>query len=368
MNLLEHEAKHLLSKSGVPIPASTLITKTTTELPIPLPLVLKSQVPSGKRGKAGGVHIVTSEEEFRLHTERIFHLPIEGILPRALLAEELIPIEQELYLAILINRASRSIELLANSHGGIEIESLPQESFFRRQITLQTIDSVARELATYYRADNKANQLATLLRNLLICFTKNDATLLEINPLTITKQNTFIALDCKMTLDSSAAFRHQSWKSYSEQPTDANFVTLDPQGSVATIANGAGLAMATVDAVAAARLPVANFLDIGGGATVETISSALDRLALLPNVQAIIVNIFAGITRADHVAYAVIAAKKKYTSMPPLFIRLEGTNEQEARTLLSGAAINTYPDLSSAIRAAQQFLQKGSGRQGKIKQ
>jgi succinyl-CoA synthetase beta subunit len=183
------------------------------------------------------------------------------------------------------------------------------------------------------------------------CFTENDATLLEINPLILTKENQLVAGDCKMTLDDAAAFRHD-WP----LQTEVNFVTINEKGDTATIANGAGLAMATVDAAYDAGLQPANFLDIGGGASVETLLNAFKRILEYPKVKVIIINIFAGITRSDEVARAIIIAKQQLPILPKLYIRLAGTNQREAHALLNTSHIATEITLEACLQKAKEYI------------
>jgi succinyl-CoA synthetase beta subunit len=180
--------------------------------------------------------------------------------------------------------------------------------------------------------------------------------LIEINPLVYTSDKKLIAGDCKITLDDNAAFRH-TWD-FEEKPAEANFITLDPNGTIATIANGAGLAMATVDAVHDAGMAPANFLDIGGGANTETLLRAFKRLGEYPNIKAIVINIFAGITRCDEVARAIIAAKKQINDLPPLFIRLAGTSFDQAALLLADERIPILATLEECLASAKQEVSR----------
>lgn len=207
---------------------------------------------------------------------------------------------------------------------------------------------LSESLAELYGLEDKSFLLAELIEKLYRCFIDNDALLLEINPLILTTEGGLVAGDCKMILDDDAAFRHDDWH-FEEQITNNNFVTLDERGTVATIANGAGLAMATVDAVVDAGLVPANFLDIGGNATVEGIEKSFMRILELPNVTAIIINIFGGIVHCDDVARAIIAVRHNIAKLPPLYIRLTGTNSDIAADLLAAEEIPLYSDLPSLI-------------------
>lgn len=346
MNLLEYEAKAILKTFAIPVPRGTPFRQAD---PLPTaPIVLKSQVHTGGRGKAGGVVIVKEQTAVGSTAQRIFELSINDEKPRTILAEELLDIGRELYLSVMINRATAEIELVAHRDGGIDIESHDASEFLRTPITADALDRLGEVLAEYYDVPAQAFALQDLVEKLYKCFIKSDAILLEINPLVLTSDDMLVAGDCKMILDDDALFRHQDWN-FEQAPSDASFITLDSAGTIATIANGAGLAMATVDAVKQAGLVPANFLDIGGGATVEGIVASFQSIVELARVEAIIINIFGGIVRCDDVATAIIEARTQFPHLPQLYIRLSGNRSSEASALLTAAGLELYPDLPSAI-------------------
>lgn len=351
MNLLEHEAKHILKASKIPTPKSILLTKTSSETPH-FPTVLKSQVPVGGRGKAGGILIVNTKEEFSAATEKLFNLEIKGHLPTSLLAEEKLALSRELYLSLLIDRKTASLQLIAHTRGGVEVEDNKEFATWPVDYSKPDFDTLGQDLADYYDLQEQTFLLQDLIEHLVTCFKRNDATLIEINPLILTDDKKLIAGDCKMTLDDAAVFRHPEWN-FETKPAEVNFVTINPQGNVATIANGAGLAMATVDAAYDAGLTPANFLDIGGGANKDSLLKAFSKISEYPNVQAIVINVFAGITQADEVARAIVAAKQDINNLPLLFIRLAGTNYKEAEAILNAAHIPIMPSLESCLEAAK---------------
>lgn len=351
MKLLEHEAKALLRAAGVPVPNGTLVAKGAEPTPLSLPVVLKSQVPVGGRGKLGGVVIIDDQETLGAAVGALFSLEIKGHTPGVLLAEEKLDITREHYLSLLVDRASASIRLVAHKNGGIEVEDNESTDFLNVPVDETSLEVAGTKLAEYLGYD--MSLVRPLLEKLYRAFVDNDATLLEINPLVFTADEKLICGDCKMELDDAAAFRHPEWD-FEDVPQNTNFVVLAPEGNVATIANGAGLAMATVDAVAASGLKPANFLDIGGGATTESVLKAFRRIVEFPSVNAIVINIFAGITRCDEVAKAVIAAKKQIDGLPPLFIRLAGTNFEEAVKLLAEENITTLATLEECLQAAKE--------------
>ena len=352
MKLLEYEAKTILRGCGIKTPDSVVITKLSRP-PIDLPVVLKSQVPTGGRAKAGGVKIIDDKSTVDEAIDSIFSLDINGFLPSAILAEQKLNIVNEYYFSLVINNQLALIELVAHKNGGIEVESNDHDSFLKISLSGDNFDSAGQQLADYLDLASQTFVLQDLIERAYRCFIKNDMTLLEINPLVLTAEDEIIAGDCKMVLDGYASFRHPEWK-FEDAPIEANFVTLNQSGNIATIANGAGLAMATVDAVTAAGLSPANFLDIGGGANAASVLQAFERIVRFDNVQAIVINIFAGITKCDDVAEAIITASQKINNLPPLFIRLAGTNSIQAVITLQSQQITTLQTLADCIAAAKE--------------
>jgi succinyl-CoA synthetase beta subunit len=353
MILLEYEAKNILQQSDLPVPQSTElrnISDTATA-----PCVLKSQVPTGGRGKLGGIKIAKDQGDIAPLLTELFNHPIKEFLPKTILAEELLAIDKEFYISLLIDRDTSSIHLVAHPQGGVEVEDNNPDEFLKVALTPRTFNEAGEQLAELYDLPGQTFALQEIVKNLYECFIKNDATLIEINPLVLTKDDTLVAGDCKMTLDDAAAFRHRDWK-FEQQTVEANFVTLDQNGTVATIANGAGLAMATVDAVSNFDMTPANFLDVGGGANAESVLAAFKRIMEYPNVRVIVINIFAGITRCDEIAKAIIQAKEQLSDLPPLCIRLAGTNYEKAAELLAAENITLMPTLEACLEAAKEQM------------
>ena len=348
MRLLEYEAKNLLSACEVPIPRGKVFAINELQS-IAAPIVLKSQVPIGGRGKLGGVQIVRRQSDVESIARKMFNLKIKGFLPSKLLAEEILDISREFYFSLNINRQTASIELLAHAGGGVEIESQDTADFFRRDITNdREFEALADELADYLDIADKAFLLQDIIENAYRCFIDNDCLLLEINPLVLTSDGKLIAGDAKITVDDAAAFRHLDWQ-FEDNSTEHNFVILNRDGAVATIANGAGLAMATVDAVTASGLVPANFLDIGGTATSDKILDCFHQITNLDNINVIIINIFGGIVRCDEVARAIIDAQRQIPDLPKLSIRLSGNHETEARQLLAQYNLPLFDSLEAIL-------------------
>ncbi len=358
MNLLEYEAKSILERYDIPVAASRVVRRGDTLQDIVLPVVVKSQVPTGGRGKLGGIRVVDQSEDLESTIEAVFALDIKGHTPSTILLEDKLAIARELYLSLLINKEQEAIELVAHAQGGVEVEDNDQASFLRIPLSSPPTSIQAEQLAEHYNLASHTFALTDLLEALYRCFVREDATLIEINPLVVTRDDQLVAGDCKMVLDQPAHFRHPEWQ-FEAGVTETNFVTLNPRGTVATIANGAGLAMATVDAVAAADLVPANFLDIGGGASSESVLAAFRRIVEFPNIKAIVINIFAGITRCDEVARAIIAAHDQIDNLPPLCVRLAGTNYAQAEELLAATDITLLPTLEACIEAAAQEVSHG---------
>ncbi|MDB5183723.1 MAG: sucC [Candidatus Saccharibacteria bacterium] len=350
MKLLEYEGKKILQTSNIAVPKSFVAGESADFLPA----VLKSQVPVGGRGKAGGVVIVKDDAEYTAEREKISHLEIKGYTPKTILAEQPLDIDRELYLSLVIDKATASTELMAHKRGGVEVEDNAAEDFLKLTLETGSADAAGQQLADYYDLPDKTFALQDLVEKLYVLFNQQDMTLLEINPLVLTKTGELVAADAKITLDDAAQFRHPDW-SFELDPVETNFVTLDETGNVATIANGAGLAMATVDAVADNGMKPANFLDIGGGANEASVLAAFKRITEYSHVKVIIINIFAGITRCDEVARAIIAARAQLDDLPPLAIRLAGTNYEQAAKLLQQQNIPIHANLDQALAAAKEL-------------
>lgn len=351
VKLLEYEAKKILATHDIAVPKNYI----AEDVPRFLPAVLKSQVLTGGRGKAGGVVIVKTNEEYEAARQKLAGLKIKGFLPKTILAEELLDIDHEYYLSFIIDKKVPSITLMAHKNGGVEVEENDPNEFLHIPLDDKNAEAAGEQLADYYDLPEKTFILQDIVERLYQTFIEQDITLLEINPLVLTKSGELVAGDAKIVCDDSASFRHPDWH-FEVEKAETNFVTLDQKGNVATIANGAGLAMATVDAVAEAGLRPANFLDIGGGANEASVLAAFKRIMEYPEIKVIIINIFAGITRCDEVAKAIIAAKSQLDTLPPLAIRLAGTNYEQAAELLAENNITIHPNLEQALKSAKETI------------
>lgn len=338
MQLLEHTAKSTLSEHGLPVPKGIFVRKKSElDTVTDFPCVAKSQVPVGGRGKAGGIKVVESANQLESIFEHIMELEIKGHKPSGILFEQKLEVSHESYLAFRLNRDMRRVEVIASPRGGIEIEesSTPPTVILLDDFTLDTV--------TETLGFDKAS-FEPLFSDLRDFFFASDCLLLEINPLITTTTGELIIADAKISVDDNATFRHPelSW------PHEANNLrVLD--GNIGCIANGAGMAMSTMDTIVARGGRPANFLDIGGGTGEKQFVAALQTISELPGVTSVIINIFAGISRCDEIARGIIAAQAQIPNLQPLFIRLEGTNRDEAVKLLYEANIAIEPSLAACI-------------------
>lgn len=382
MKLLEHQAKTVIAECGIPIPEGELAKNGAQARKIAaklgLPITIKAQVPVAGRGKAGGILFSDSISGVEESAERLFSMSIQGMPVRSLLIEKKIEIQKELYFGIVIDRFNRCYVAVASAVGGMEIEEIVAEApekVIKKMINPQLgfRPFHAREIAS--KIGYSAKQLSVLsniFEALYNAGVNYDAQLIEMNPLVETKDGNFVAADARMIMDDNSLFRHQEYKEtllqsqgqLSQQEREAAenglaYVKLD--GNIGVIGNGAGLVMATLDIIQYYGGRPANFLDLGGGATPESIAVALDIVLSDPSVETVFVNILGGITRCDHVAEGILEAEKKTEVAKPIIIRLVGTNEKEGRKLLTDAGMHV---LESMEEAGQKIVQvsKQAGR------
>jgi succinyl-CoA synthetase beta subunit len=362
MKIHEYQGKELLKNYGVAVPRG-IVARTPEEAESAARelgtdvTVVKAQIHAGGRGKGGGVKIAKSPEEARLMAEQILGMMLvthqtgaEGREVKTLLIEEGLPIDREFYLGLTLDRVTGRNTFMASSAGGMDIEKVAEET--PELILKETIDPAvglrpfqARKLAFGLGLPNELiNQAAAFMMKLYEAYEKMDASLLEINPFLLTKDNRLIALDAKVNFDDNAMYRHKEYAELrdlnEEEPLeieaskfDLNYIKLD--GNIGCMVNGAGLAMATMDIIKHAGGEPANFLDVGGGASQERVENAFRILLADENVKAVLINIFGGIVRCDMVANGVVAAAKNLGISIPIVARLEGTNVEEGKRVLS---------------------------------
>jgi succinyl-CoA synthetase beta subunit len=388
MKIHEYQAKELLSKYGVNVPRGIVARSpeeayhAAKELGTDV-VVVKAQIHAGGRGKGGGVKLAKSADEARDLASKMLGMNLvthqtgpEGREVRVLLVEEGLPIDKEFYLGIVLDRATGRLVFMASSAGGMDIEEVAAST--PELILKETIDpSVgfrpfqARKLAFGLGLPAQlVNQAAKFMQALYNAYEQTDASLVEINPFLLTKDGRLFALDAKITFDDNAMFRHADFQNLrdlnEEEPLeieaskyDLNYIRLD--GNIACMVNGAGLAMATMDIIKLAGGEPANFLDVGGGASQERVEAAFRILLADPNVRAVLINIFGGIVRTDMVARGVIEAAKSIGVRVPIVVRLEGTNVEEGRRLISESSMNFT--VANGMKDAAEKVVSLAGRQ-----
>ncbi len=367
MKIHEYQGKELLKKYGVPVPRG-IVARTADEafnaaqeLGTEV-VVVKAQIHAGGRGKGGGVKLAKSPAEAREVAEKILGMQLvthqtgpEGRKVRVLLVEEGLPIDKEFYLGIVLDRVTGRPVFMASSAGGMDIEEVAAHT--PEKILKETIDPAvgfrpfqARKLAFGLGIPAQlVNQAAKFMQSLYTAYQQMDASLLEINPFLLTKDERLIALDAKVNFDDNAMFRHPDYAELrdlnEEEPLeieaskfDLNYIKLD--GNIACMVNGAGLAMATMDIIKLAGGEPANFLDVGGGASQQRVEAAFKILLGDENVRAVLINIFGGIVRCDMVARGVVGAAQNLGIKVPVVVRLEGTNVEEGQRVIRESGMN----------------------------
>ena len=376
MDLFEYQGKSLYQKFNINHPNSILI-KILNDLNDPInlnfPVVVKAQVQVGGRGKAGGIKVAKDINELTQYSEEILGMDIKGHKVEILLLEEASNILEEYYISFTLDRSEKKYLIMLSAKGGMDIEQVAEENP-DDLVKFHVSPSEKLTSSTISELINKANlnkdheeSLSEIIENLYLMFTEGDCDLVEVNPLAIT-DNGVMALDSKVSLDMNAKYKHPYFDDFEQEipipeseknakEKGLNFIKLD--GSVGIIGNGAGLVMSTLDVVAENGGKAANFLDIGGGAKAETVSSALEVLEADQNVKSVLINIFGGITRCDLVAEGIIEATKGKELVWPIIIRLDGTNSLEGLEILRANPNEKIFIEESMDSAAKLAVQKG---------
>ncbi len=390
MNLHEFQAKQLFNRYAIPTPQGQVITDAAAAKEVAEHLggsywVVKAQVHSGGRGKAGGVRVLDNIDDLTQTAEELLgqHLVTQqttsaGLPINKLLIEQPSDIERELYLAIVVDRVSEQVAFMISAQGGMDIETIAEQTpeailklFIHPVVGLQAYQ--CRRAAFFLGLKSDAfKQLQVVMQGLYQLFVENDANLVEINPLAITGNNQLLAIDAKVNLDDNALFRHAELAAMFDpsqeneveviaQQHGLNYIPLD--GEVACMVNGAGLAMATMDLIQKEGGQPANFLDVGGGTTAERVAQAFKLILSDTKVKSILVNIFGGIVRCDLIAQGIIQAAKEVGLGLPVVVRLEGTNADLGRQLLANSdmTIQVAQDLTDAARQSVAAA-KGAAR------
>ncbi|MEX2324754.1 MAG: ADP-forming succinate--CoA ligase subunit beta [Nitriliruptoraceae bacterium] len=383
MDLVEFQGKQLFARNGVPVPPAGSVCRTVDEIVDAAKshldggasaVVVKAQVKTGGRGKAGGVKLASSVDEAREHAESILGLDIKGHVVNVVYVEPASDIVEEYYLSVMHDRVNKGHLIICSKEGGVDIEEVNRtnpDAVVKRTLTPhETEDGLL--LATAKEIVAEANlpeqvqsSAAQLLIKLFDAYRAEDTTLAEINPLIRTPDDRVIALDAKVSLDGNATFRHDDYSEWNidgieaDDPLEAKardkgiqYVKLD--GNVGVLGNGAGLVMATLDVVAQHGGRAANFLDVGGGASADAMAESLGLVLEDPAVKSVFINIFGGITRGEEVANGIVEATSRLGSFPQkLVVRLDGTNAEEGRDILNDAGLDSVVAAATMDEAAE---------------
>ena len=384
MKIHEYQGKAILAEYGVAVPRGKACFSVDEAVAAAEAIggekwVVKAQIHAGGRGKGGGVKLASSLDEVRAHASDILGMTLvthqtgpEGKVVKRLLIEEAAPIQDELYIGLVVDRSSQRVTVMASSEGGTEIETVAAETPElihkvavdpKTGLTSAEAEGLARKIGI---PGNLAAEAGKLMQALYQAFWDKDASLAEINPLIVTSDGRVIALDAKINFDESAMFRHPELKDLrdlDEEDEDEieaakfglNYISLD--GTIGCLVNGAGLAMATMDLIKLYGASPANFLDVGGGATTEQVTEAFKLMLKNRNLKAILVNIFGGIMRCDVIAEGLVNAAREVDLSVPLVVRLEGTNVEQGRRILADSGISviaatTMADAAEKVSAA----------------
>jgi succinyl-CoA synthetase beta subunit len=376
MDLLEYQGKQLFAKHGVPVPdgrpATAVDEAVEAAEELGYPVAIKAQVQIGGRGKAGGIKLANDRAEAQEHATAILGMDIRGFTVHELYVERASEIDEEYYAAVVFDRAVKKPMVMLSRMGGMDVEEVAEtDPEAMRMLHVDPLlglqDFHGRRLAFESGiADDVIRPVGALLAKLYDVFVREDATLVEVNPLLITKSREVVALDAKLTVDDNALFRHPDVAEMrdlsAEDPQERmakerglTYVKLD--GNVGILGNGAGLVMSTLDVVAQAGGKPANFLDAGGGSKAEAITSAVEVILSDEKVTAVLFNIFGGITRCDEVARGLIEAFEQIKPDVPFVVRLDGTNDQEGRALLAEANLPNVHTEATMLGAAEKVVE-----------
>ncbi len=374
MNIHEYQAKEILRSKGIPVPPGEVATTPDEAVQIAEKyggmVVVKAQVHTGGRGKAGGVKLAKTPDEVREHAENILGMTISSLTVEKVLITPAEDIDTEAYVGVLIDRGSQAATFMVSSEGGIDIEEVAHTTPDAiRKLTVDPryglMDHQAFWLANaLYDDPALIKQASKIIRQLYDAFTSSGASMVEINPLITTTAGEVKAIDAKMSIDDSELFRQpeiaeyrdlsaEPWAETKAREANLSYVKLD--GNVGCCVNGAGLAMATMDLVKYYGGEPANFLDIGGSSNPEKVVAALEIITSDSNVDVILFNIFGGITRCDDVAKGIVEATRSIDIEPPIVIRLTGTNEKEGLEILAEAGFSAFTSMDDVVERAVQM-------------
>ncbi|MEK6877324.1 MAG: ATP-grasp domain-containing protein [Thermoproteota archaeon] len=362
MRLLEYQAKSLFSEYGIRIPKG--LTSTNIEQGrkdakvIGFPFVIKAQMAVGGRGKAGAIQKCHNADEFELKYPEIMQKVVKGEKTKAILLEQMQEYKKELYLSLFLNRSKRCYTIIASSEGGVEIESVKNQVI--REIGLGDVDkNTAEEVAKAIGLkDNSVDEFVNLVQKLSKVTVEKEAELAEINPVAILNDGTLLALDGKVIIDDNAMFRHDELKKFQEvsdleeRAEKSGFSLVELDGNIAVVGNGAGLVMSSLDMLSDNGGKPACFLDVGGGATTETLNEALTLISKMKKVKGILVNLYGGIVKTTTVATAFIKAYEDKIIDIPVFARMSGAEADKSQAMLKGSRTKMFDTVEDAINAA----------------
>ncbi|MGB7635361.1 MAG: ATP-grasp domain-containing protein [Nitrososphaeraceae archaeon] len=372
MRLLEYQGKELFKEFGIPIPKSRMAfsieeARSLFKSELAFPIVLKSQVPVGGRGKAGAIKKCRNLGEVESQFTMLQNKKIEGESPRGILLEEVIDISKELYVSLFLNRSARCFSLIVSSAGGMDIESA-KNRFIMDVNSTDDIGDIANRIAGMAGLIENRQKFIEFVQNLHRLLYEKEAELVEVNPAALLINGSIVALDSKVILDDNALFRRPELIKYEEatelealaKKNGFSFVQL--QGNIAIIGNGAGLVMSTLDMVSDAGGDAGAFLDFGGSATAETIYQALTVISRVKTIQTIVVNLFGGIVRTDLVAQGILRAYVNNLITVPLFARISGAESLKAKEILKDSKAHLFDRIEDAIQAAVQGIKSQEGK------
>jgi len=380
LDLFEYQGKLYFARFNIPVPsgevANTVDEAVGAADRIGYPVVIKAQVQVGGRGKAGGIKLANNADEARFHASNILGMDIKGHVVRRLWVERASDIAKEYYASFTLDRSAKKYLGMLSARGGVDIEAVaaenPEDIAVIRINPVDGLDeATVKQWVTAAKLDAEAfDGAVSILLKLYDCFVNGDADLVEINPLILSQDGRVYALDAKVSLDDSAAYKHPEWDEYrgleviderEKLAKEKGLQYIGLSGTVGIIANGAGLAMSTLDTVTQVGGSAANFLDIGGGANAEVVANALTVINTDHNVKSIFINIFGGVTRGEEVAKGIIEALNRVELKAPLVVRLDGTNADQGHKILAEQGAGRLQIAKTMLDGARKAVELAGG-------
>lgn len=370
MKLYEYKAKEIFEKYGIPVPKGIVVTSADELKEFNFPAVLKSQVLIGGRGKAGGIKFADNLKEAKTKINELIGMNIRGFTVKKVLVTEKVEIAKELYLSIILDRSKKAAIAIASAEGGVDIEDVPENLIYKKEINpligLQPF--MIRDLATNIDiSKEEKKKLMNIINKLYSIFENEDAELVEINPLVITKNHDVVAIDAKFIVDNDALYRHKEYQNLEKELTplekkaeEKGIVFIQLDGDIGVIANGAGLTMATLDTLSSFNGKGGVFLDLGGTDDLEKVKNAF-RLMKEAKPSVIFLNLFGGITRCDTVALGIREVIEKEGIDVPVVCRIKGLHEEKAREIIKGAGLEALKTIEEGAKTAIDLRNKIKG-------